>query len=347
MRRSTHVFGKARVVFSTFLVLGLLAPSITQAKRELRGTVYLLGPQDELEPVPNTPVRIEGRGDSDVTTSTGTFRIHLPEIFKPGDTVILRVDMKDYQVLYPYGGQVRIPAAPLKDPVHIQLDKKGSHRFMTHEAFALLIEKIANEAKKQVRTDAEPQEVDLGRYLKDWAVKYGFGLDQVRVELDKWAAEIEATSDDFHKLGLAAFYKENFGEAAKNFTQSAQEHERQLAKVRKQEAELTKKVIRDYNLAGDAYSHDYRFQDAIQSYRKALHIASREALPEAWAMTQTNLGDALATLGEYDHDAELLKKAKTAIQAVYAFYMDSGDTQYADYFERKLSSIDLLIEELK
>ena len=52
-------------------------------------------------------------------------------------------------------------------------------------------------------------------------------------------------------------------------------------------------------------------------------------------------------MGEYDHDAELLKKAKTAIQAAYAFYMDLGYTQYAAYFEKKLSSINQLIEELK
>jgi tetratricopeptide (TPR) repeat protein len=87
--------------------------------------------------------------------------------------------------------------------------------------------------------------------------------------------------------------------------------------------------------------------EAVAAYRQALEVYTREALPQDWARTQNNLGDARATLGEYGHDAELLKKAKTAIQAVYAFYTDSGDTQYADYFERKLSSIAQLIEELK
>jgi len=266
--------------------------------------VYRLGPQDDLQPVTNTTVRIEATDDSDVTTSTGGFRLYLPDLFKPGQTVTLQVDLEGYRILIPHGGQVRIPAIPLTDPVQIRLDKKGSHRFMNHEAFALLMENVANKAKEQVQTGDEPQEVDLSRYLKDWAVKYGFGLAEVRAELDKWAAEIEATSVNFYELGLAAFYKKNFGEAATNFTRSAQAHDRQLAKVREQlakgreqEAELREKVIRDYLLAGNAHYNDYHFQDAAQSYRKALHMAPRDQLPQQWAATQNNLGNTLQAQG--------------------------------------------------
>ena len=297
MTRSNPVLGRGIAVLYPFLLLGLLVPSVTQAGPELRGKVYRLGPQDDLQPVTNTTVRIEATDDSDVTTSTGGFRLYLPDLFKPGQTVTLQVDLEGYRILIPHGGQVRIPATPLTDPVQLRLDKKGSHRFMNHEAFALLMENVANKAKEQVQTGDEPQEVDLSRYLKDWAVKYGFGLAEVRAELDKWAAEIEATSVNFYELGLAAFYKKNFGEAATNFTRSAQVHERQLAKVREQEAELREKVIRDYLLAGNAHYNDYHFQDAAQSYRKALHMAPRDQLPQQWAATQNNLGNTLQAQG--------------------------------------------------
>jgi tetratricopeptide (TPR) repeat protein len=332
MTRAAQVFGRLLIVCGAVLCLGLVMPSGAQAKRELRGIVYLLGPQDELQPVTNTDVWVEETGDRDVTTAAGSFRFHLPDLFRPGDTVTLHIKMEDYQILYPYGGRVRIPAAPRKDLVRLRLDKKGSHRFMNHEAFALLMEQVANESKEQVKTEDGPQEVDLGRYLKDWAVKYGFGIEEVRAELDKWAAEIEATSDDFYKLGLAAFYKKNFGEAAEKFTRSAQEHERQLAEVREQEAELTEKVIRDYRLAGDAQYNDYRFQDAIQSYRKALRLTSRDTLPQQWATTQNNLGIALGDQGIRtggEAGAALLAQAVDAYRA--ALTVRTPDTLPQDW----------------
>lgn len=267
MKPSNDVYGMARFVFYAFLFLGVLTPPVTHAGYELRGKVYHLRSQDQLQPVTNATVRIETAGDSDVTTSDGAFRLDLPDRFKPGHTVILQVDLKGYRILFPHGGKVRIPPTTLTAPLRIRLDKKGSHRFLNNEAFEILMENVANKAKEQVKAGDEPQHIDLDRYLKAWAVKYGFGLDDVQSELDKWAAEIEATSDNFYKLGLAAFYSKNFGEAAKSFTQSAQAHERQVTKVREPEAELREKVIRDYLLAGSAHYNDYRFQDAVSTLR--------------------------------------------------------------------------------
>ena len=297
MTHSRYAFRRLSPVWYTCLVLALFVPPAMSAGEELRGKVYRLGPQDKLEPVVNATVRIETTDDSDVTTSTGGFRLYLPASLKPGHSVTLQVELEGYRILRPYGGKIRIPALPLMDPVRIELDQTGSHRFMNHEAFALLMEDVANKAKAQIKADDQPQDVDLGRYLREWAVKYGFGLNEVQAELDKWATEIEATSDNFYELGLAAFYKKNFGEAATNFTRSAQAHEQQLTKVRKQASELTSKAIRDYVLAGNAYSNAYRFQDAIESYRKALRMAPRNDLPQDWAMTQNNLGIALRDQG--------------------------------------------------
>ena len=182
--------------------------------RELRGKVYILGFNDELNAVKNTPVRIEETDNSDVTTDTGGFRIFLPDSFKAGEEVTLKVEKTGYEILYPPLGKARIPAEPLKDLVQIKLDKPGSHRFMSHEQFALLIKDIADKAKAQVKADAPRKELDLSLYLKEWAVKYGFGIDEVRAELDRWASDIETRQDNFYELGLAAFYKKNFQEGS-------------------------------------------------------------------------------------------------------------------------------------
>ena len=86
---------------------------------------------------------------------------------------------------------------------------------------------------------------------------------------------------------------------------------------------------------------------AVEAYRLALEVHTREQLPQSWAMTQHNLGNTLSQLGKYDHNAEMLREAEIAVQAAYAFYIGAGYTYYAEYFENKLSEIRQLLGELK
>ena len=300
------------------------------AKLELRGTVKILGDYNELTPVKNTMVHVEETGDSDVTTDLGAFRLFLPDVFRAGEAVSLRVDKEGYQVLHPLAGKVRIPANPLKDPVSLQLDKEGSHRFLSREAFALLIENISEKAKNEVKAGTERQELDLSRYLKEWAVQYGFGIDKVRAELDAWATEIEEKQEDLYELGLAAFYKENFQEAAEKFTQSAKHHEAQLTTVREQEQklqvqkqELQTKVIRDYRQAGHAYYQNYQFQEALNAYQKALAEIEKEDNPQEWASLMNNIGNTYTSLGERvsgEAAQQCLTEAVAACKAALTVY---------------------------
>jgi hypothetical protein len=39
-------------------------------------------------------------------------------------------------------------------------------------------------------------------------------------------------------------------------------------------------------------------EEAVSAYREALNARTRERVPLQWAMTQTNLGDALLAFGE-------------------------------------------------
>ncbi|MBD3325906.1 hypothetical protein GF339_15070, partial [candidate division KSB3 bacterium] len=142
--------------FIVLLMTAILLPGLTaEAARELRGKVYFYEPR---EPVENVTVRIEETDDADVTTTTGAFRIFLPELFRTGDTVTLMVAKEGYQVLHPLAGKTRIPAEPRKDPVKLLLEPLGSHRFMTSQAFELFIKDAMQQAKQEVTADDEPQE---------------------------------------------------------------------------------------------------------------------------------------------------------------------------------------------
>ena len=283
------------ILIRLFLIITFTAFSANAA--ELRGKLYILGPADELQPVINTTIRIEETDDSDVTTDTGRFRLFLPDAFKAGETVTLKVDKTDYEILRPFSGRVRIPADSLKDPVEVYLDALGSHRFLSNKAFALLIENIANKSKNEIKADENQKEIDLGRYLKDWAVKYGFGLNEVRAEMDRWAEEVEAKQEDFYELGLAAFYRKNFKEAAQKFEQSAVSIAQKREALQRQDRKLKEKEIQAYRLAGDSYYNDYRFKKALEAYQEALSQVDKEAASQTWASLTGDISNTYANLG--------------------------------------------------
>jgi hypothetical protein len=141
----------------------------------------------------------------------------------------------------------------------VQLLPVGSKLFWTHDRIEKLISDMAGKSKQQVTLEGRPETIDFGRYIKDWAVKYGFNAQQAKEEIDKWVAEVEATQRDGVKLGLAEFAKQNFAEAGKLFNEAAEYKVQQLAEIRKkkQEAEREEKatvedLVRTIRLEGDA-----------------------------------------------------------------------------------------------
>ncbi|QTA79452.1 tetratricopeptide repeat-containing [Desulfonema limicola] len=266
------------------------------AKRELYGKIYTVGENDEDLACQNTTIRIEESDDSDVSTSTGSFRLFLKDRFKTDSFITLKVEKDGYQIWQPLAGRLRIPA-DLEGCIEIvRLDKLGSHRFMSNQAFSLLIEKFANAPKNMTKPD-ETEKPDLSRYLKDWAVKYGFGFEQVKAEMDKWAADIEKRQDNLYELGLAAFYQKNFREADEKFTESARENEEKLSKLREKEKKLKENIIRDWRLAGDSRYNDLRFQDALEAYEKALAEIDKKQEPETWASVMNDICNTYWNLG--------------------------------------------------
>src|SRR5262249_53179921 len=255
-----------------------------------RGKVVHLGEHEEKVPEVNLTVTIEENGNSDTTTSQGMFRIVLPDIFKPGDKVTLRVDKDGWRIYLPVEGEIRIPADLRKEVVEVQLLPVGSKLFLSHNHLEKLFQDLAEKSKQQLTPDNKP--VDFSRAIKDWAVKYGFSAQQAKEEIDKWIAEVKANEDDPYKLGLAAFAEKNFRKASQLFNESAEQKTKQLAEVRQEEGTLIEEIVRDFRRAGDSHANNYMFDDALKAYERALSYVTQEHKPQLWAATLNDIGGA-------------------------------------------------------
>jgi tetratricopeptide (TPR) repeat protein len=68
--------------------------------------------------------------------------------------------------------------------------------------------------------------------------------------------------------------------------------------------------------------------EAVEAYRKALEVRTREELPQQWAMTQNNLGNALANQGTRTGGAEGTKLLGEAVEA----YRKALEIRTLDHF---------------
>jgi len=284
----------------------MLIPCVlyAQERRTLNGSVVYVSEHEEPRPAGNLTVTIRETGNSDETNSIGIFRIYLPDIYKAGEKITLSVEKPDWRIQYPLDGEARIPTNLKKELVKIRLLPAGSKLFWSHDRIEKLISDIAEKSREQVKPEGQPEDIDFGRYIKEWAVQNGFNAQEAKKEIDKWIAEVEEKENDFYKLGLAAFAKKNFGEAGKLFRNSAELKVEKLQKTRqrKQEIEeretlLSKEIVRDYRLEGDAHYSNYRFDEALEAYQKAKNYISREKTPRLWASIFIDIGQAHSGTG--------------------------------------------------
>ena len=58
-----------------------------------------------------------------------------------------------------------------------------------------------------------------------------------------------------------------------------------------------------------------RLAEAVEAYRQALAVYTRDHLPQPWALTQNNLGGALLRLGERQGGAKGARRLAEAVEA--------------------------------
>jgi tetratricopeptide (TPR) repeat protein len=300
------------------MLVCLILPTTSFAKdRFLQGRVLLVGEQDELKPVVGQDVVVVESGDTARTKEGGRFRIFLKDIFMGGAKLTLAVDKKGWLIQYPLDGEARVPDDLEKELIEIRLLPVGSKKLWSADRIEKFIRDMADKAKTQVTREGKPQDVDFSRYIKDWAVQYGFSPQQAKAEIDKWVADAEQKNDPY-QLGLAAYAKKNFGEAGKLFQESAAGKVRGAHDASTRAQQLTEEAIRDYRLAGDAHTNNYQFDQARAAYESARTLTSRTDHPRLWADLTLLVGNAELEIGSRTEGDRIHHHLRNAVEAYRA-----------------------------
>ncbi|MEO0975172.1 MAG: hypothetical protein AAFX85_18950, partial [Pseudomonadota bacterium] len=282
------------------LLLPLVAPAAT-----LKGKVELVGTQDELTPAEGVMVTLEETGDTERSKAGGLFNLPLPDAFGPGERITLQVEKEGWRIQYPLDGEVRVPRAGETKRVSVRLLPVGSRKWWSDDRIEKLIADTAARAKEQVVAEGDQRPPDFSRYIKEWAIEYGFSAEQAQAQIERWVAEVKAKEkDDFYKLGLAAFAETNFVEAQQLFRESAQANaermrasEQALEEERERFEDYREATVRDYRLAGDAAYNNYSFAEALDAYREAIALTDRDEHPRKWAAITIDVGRASHEIG--------------------------------------------------
>ena len=88
---------------------------------------------------------------------------------------------------------------------------------------------------------------------------------------------------------------------------------------------------------GERESGTAHLEQAVEAYRAALEERTRARVPLDWAMTQNNLGNALAALGERERGTERLEQAVAAYRATLEVFADDGPPAYRDIVQDNIA----------
>jgi len=303
-----------RITSTLFLAACFACFANAQPPRRLLGKL-VKGDDQAQAPLENAKVVLDESGSHDVTKDGGLFQLFLPDVLRAGDEVTITVTVPGYATYEPPGGKLRIPADLARTRVTIQLLPKGSPKFLSDAQLRALVERSAKESSRQPAQPNSKGRPDLSRPLKDWAVQHGFGVDEVRAELNRWAADVVSRKASAYDLGLAAFAINNFREANERALDAAAEAEASLANLQKQQRETVDRVIRAYRLAGDAAYKGREFEGAASAYGKALSHADRDRDATEWANLQLRIGNSESVLISRSEGAAVRRHGESANKA--------------------------------
>jgi hypothetical protein len=227
---------------------------------ELRGSAFSVEDgQADRKYLPNVLVTVVEFGASGTTNDQGSFRVRLPAGVLPGQDVTLQEDRKDYYILLPVLGKLRVPATPAQ-VVEVWMAPKGSKVLFGANFIEQFIAHTADDSARKPK-DPKGGAPDLSSYVSELARQSSRPAEEILSQIGRWVAEAKE-SDDPRKLGLAAFAEKKFHLAAENFGRAADaEKHRGVEGFRKSAADRT--------LQGDSYSNVLDFAKALQAYQAA------------------------------------------------------------------------------
>lgn len=299
-----------------------LSPGAAQAQaRLLRLQVWRVDKAGTRHPASGASVSVLGYGNPARTEAQGKAELFLPSTLQPGEPLSLYVSLEGYQLWLPTEGRTVVPKDSDTEPLEVVLLKLGSKLFLSDEAIEQLITDAARRAKEQVRPEGRPSEINLSRYIQEWARRHGFTSVQVQGEVERWAKQVEQRREDSRKLALAAFVRKDFAQAARYAAESAEDKLRKLEEVRQRRRQLEQEAVRDLVLQAQAHAAQGNYGQVLATYEQALRYVSREEEVKAWAALEAERGRAHLELGRQakaEASGWHLEQAVQALEGVLA-----------------------------
>jgi tetratricopeptide (TPR) repeat protein len=273
--------------------------------RYLRGEVMVVGDRGERRPVKGVKVWLRETGDPQVSRDGGQFRLYVPPRLHAGSRITIEADKEGFRIWEPLEGEARVPDDLKGETIEIRLLPVGSKLFLTSAAIERLIADAASRSREQITKDSRAGQVDLGRYLREWATKYGLSLDDVKTEVDRWATEVENNRQgDLLTRSRAAFARREFDEAqrlshdaAESALADLQGLERQAQAIADKKRAARDLAVNALKAEGDAAFTSLRFDAALAAYRRVIGIVNRQDDPIQWAGAWRDLARAERQLG--------------------------------------------------
>ena len=314
---------RTRIATITFICLCLSSAAFGQSA-VLKGMVV----DDKEKPVSNVRI-IAPDGQADETDSKGQFTIAFPATVQPGQ--LTRIELRDkpgWAIYEPLLGNCTTQSVARNfEPLKVIIVPKGSILALSPERISRVVARWADE-RVRLRAQVAEQKSQLDEYafLREYAEKYGFTLEQFRDAADRWAKLEEA--DDKEERALKEYWRKNYDSAARLARESGDEAVEELDRVNNERIVVGCNAIRRYRLEGDSFHQQGKLRDAMAAYVKIEKLFSarkiaREDLPEEWGTNKNLLGimkTFLGGRGEGQESQLLLAEAVAAFREALKVY---------------------------
>ena len=287
---------KARYFAVVFFIIKL-SPAAFGQQAKLEGTVA----DDKGNAVAGVRIIAPG-AQARETDAKGHFTISFLASIQPGQATRIEVNKTGWVIYEPMMGNcVTQSAARNFEPLKVIIVPTGSLLALSPKRINQVVARWADErVKLRAQVAEQKSQLDEYAFLREYAEKYGFTLEQFSNAADQWARIKE--SDDKEERALKEYWRKNYESAARLARESAVDAVGELERANRERIEAGGKVIRRFRLEGNSFYQQYKFREAMAAYNEIEQLFSarkiaKEDLPEEWAETKVLLSDAKSELG--------------------------------------------------
>ena len=274
---------KQRIVF--ILLFFLINTTLIAKERFIYGTVSHYGENNELIHDANVAISIirpANLNSSDISTSLGRFKLGIGQLASGTllELMAKKQGKQSWAMLHPYQGKVRVPKQAENDLIHVILVPVDSYKRKSVAEMTLIIQQAAAQQAMQAVKKSRNKVQGWQQQLAQLADKKGIPKQQFIDDINAFIEAVANHPNDYTKetQAHADYAKKKFKLAEKSFVALAEQH--------------TKKSSQLYKMAGLSAYEAYRYQQAIEYYKKALAHTNKQQYPQDWAELQKLLGNA-------------------------------------------------------